>query len=71
MTPTEQANTMAAARLIHKRQATVENAQLAIDIGLAVGRKDSERLCLDLGLHPWGKGKNYTKLETMLKHIGE
>lgn len=69
MTPTQKAHIMASARKIHKRQATVTNAQIAIDMGLAIKHKDAVALCQSLGLFTYGKGKNYTKLETMLKHI--
>ena len=56
------------ARLIHKKRVSVTNVHLAKDMNLAQGRDNLERLCLDLGLFPWG---NRTDLNAMIEHINK
>lgn len=68
LTKSQQAEIMYRARLIHKKRVSVTNVDLAKDMNLASGRENLERLCLDLGLFPWG---NQTDLSVMIKHINK
>ncbi len=66
LTKSQQAEIMYRARLIHKKRVSVTNVNLAKDMNLAQGRENLERLCLDLGLFPWG---NQTDLNAMIDNI--
>lgn len=68
MNSLEQAHVMANARLWHRNQGTVTNARIALQFGLASSRREAERLCMSLGLYPWGK-RHDTKLKTMTDYI--
>lgn len=68
LTKSQQAEIMYRARLIHKKRVSVTNVDLAKDMNLAQEREDLERLCLDLGLFPWG---NQTDLKAMTVYINQ
>ncbi len=70
MTRLEQANTLVNARCWHRHRGTVTNVTLALQFGLASNRLEAEKLCLSLGLYPWGKRYD-TKLKTMTDHINK
>ena len=68
LTKSQQAEIMYRSRLIHKKRVSVTNVNLAKDMNLASGRENLERLCLDLGLFPWG---NQTDFNAMIEHLNK
>ncbi len=70
LTLTQKAVIMAMARLIHRQRVTVTNVSIALEMKLAVTKVEAQRLCLDLGLYPWGK-KGCTDLKVMNDYISK
>ncbi|NRA81184.1 MAG: hypothetical protein HRU18_23540 [Pseudoalteromonas sp.] len=64
----DKAHLMANVRRIHRCYATIENYKLAQDIWPDMNRAEAERLCLDLGLYPYG-AKGYTNINKMREHL--
>ncbi len=70
MTKVEQASLMKNARLWHRNRATVTNATLALDLGIARNEDEAIKLCHSLGLYAFGKRYD-TKLKTMTDYINK
>ena len=70
MTLTEQAKVLSRGRNIHRKRDTVTNDQLAIDLGLANGKREAVKLCHELGLFAWG-AKGHTNFNKMVEHINK
>ena len=70
MTLTEQAKVLSRGRNIHRLYKTVENWQLAIDLGLVDDRDSAIKLCFALGLYVNG-AKGHTNFNKMVEHINK